>query len=152
MMASLIYWCSVFFIRSKWGTGWGRQIGLTVAEKITGSWRKKMSLNLVMLTMYSLLFTFKMYMAKSWSLTSFVSDLKPAFGGKIASERKNCKHVGGRVAKLISLRRTDLFGDYQVRSFTFDLYLGTSWTKSAAGAKYTKKINCNLSSLRAGCE
>ncbi len=41
-----------------------------------------------------------------------------------------------------------IFGDCQLRSFTFEWYLGTSWTQSSSEAK----INCSSSSLQTGCE
>ena len=41
-----------------------------------------------------------------------------------------------------------IFGNCQLRSFTFEWYLGTSWTQSSSEAK----INCSSSSLQTGCE
>ena len=41
-----------------------------------------------------------------------------------------------------------IFGDCQLRSFTFEWYLGTSWTQSSSEAK----ISCSSSSLQTGCE
>ena len=41
-----------------------------------------------------------------------------------------------------------IFGNCQLRSFTFEWHLSTSWTQSSSEAK----INCSSSSLQTGCE
>jgi len=41
-----------------------------------------------------------------------------------------------------------IFGDCQLRSFTFEWYLGSTWTQSSSETK----INCSSSSLQTGCE
>ena len=93
----------------------------------------------------------------SWKITNFVGKIvkKTTFMlQKFAMVKygvfvaKICKHAlcastvrdiwWSPLARQLLPPWAEIFGDCQQRSFTFELYLGTSWTQSPAEARFTK--------------